>query len=124
MVKASRLCWTARIISVSWAGWWTFFAIAGSAVGTAGWTAGLLPGAIAGVVFFGSAGFAWVRAAEGGLLLMLEGLLLAAAYPVGFLHARSADQMLFVLTSLALPPFVSGLLFYGDWCNRLGHRAA
>jgi hypothetical protein len=116
------LVWTGRAIALLWAAWWTFFAFA-SAWAEGGWQRALLVGGLVALAFFGSALFAWIKERAGGFYLACLGLFFAALFPVGFFHAQSIGGMVFVLTTLALPPLVSGLLLYRDSRHHLDHPA-
>ena|SRR5579862_1608570 len=110
-----RMRWIARMLILLWACWWTFFVLAGAIGEGGGWQKALLPTLLATSIFFCSALFAWRWEAGGSGLLVVEGLLVCAAYPVGFLHAHSIGTMIFVLLTLAAPPLVSGFLFFRSW---------
>ncbi|HZO91069.1 MAG TPA: hypothetical protein VFB38_22275 [Chthonomonadaceae bacterium] len=104
-------------LALLWACGWSFFAVA-SSIGEGYTWPKLLPGILAALVFVGSLLLAWQWEPIGGSLLILEGLLVCTAYATGFLHARSANTMFFVLLLLAAPAMVSGLLLLGNWWKR------
>ena len=57
--SAKWICYVARALAVSWAGWWTFF---GLVLGAGGGWKGLLanaPNALPGLVFLASVAMAW-----------------------------------------------------------------
>jgi hypothetical protein len=106
----------ARILLLLWAGWWVYFALAsGLADRTATLAQALLQTALVGLIFFGSIALAWRWEAMGGGLLVLEGLGVVIAFAVGFFRPANVSTLAFVLLTLALPPFVAGLLFLADW---------
>jgi hypothetical protein len=117
-----RMRGIARLIVTLWAVWWTFFA--SSAMGAAEDTTGmkLTALAVAAAIFGGSAALAWNCEHVGGALLILEGILACAAYPIGFLHG-SMSTMAFVVGTLAVPPIVAGVLFVEYWwrTEHFGH---
>jgi hypothetical protein len=67
--------------------------------------------AVPGGIFLISAASAWKWETVGGVLLVLEGLFVAAAYPV-WAHGRfPVSTIVFVLSTMALPPIAAGCLF-------------
>jgi len=106
----------ARALSLIWAGWWVFFGVA-SALGERLSPFGvLMHAAVPGGIFLISAAIAWKWETTGGVLLILEGLLVCAVYPV-WEHSRfPVSTILFVLLTMALPPIVAGCLFVAGGC--------
>jgi hypothetical protein len=106
--------YTARILGILWAGFWTWF---GAASGIA---EGLTPfgvlryAAVPGLVFVLLLVIAWRWEAVGGGLLVLIGILIAVAYPMLFRRLSALTIFLTDLT-LALPPLLAGLLFVFHW---------
>lgn len=97
----------ALIFALVWAVWWLYFGIAsGSAAGSAD----NLINAIPGLIFFVSAYIAWRWQKPGGIILLVEGLILLFGYP-RLAHDRiSAGVIFLVVLMLALPALLSGFL--------------
>jgi hypothetical protein len=98
----------ARALALAWGGWWTFFGLA-SGIGERLTPLGvlmhtLLPGGL----FLATALLVWRWERVGAVLLLLEALL-AAAY-AGLGHR----WLTFLLLTLALPPFIAGLLLLAE----------
>jgi glutathione S-transferase len=100
----------ARSLSLLWAGWWIFFAMA-SWAGEGGHLNQLVIPAAVSLALAGSAGIAWKWEFVGGALLALEGLVLIAGYPLIVNERFSLATVLFVIGTLGLPPLTAGLLF-------------
>ena len=100
----------ARWIALLWAAWWTFFALA-SWSGEGGRLDQLLIPAIAVAAFAASALIAWKWERAGGALLVLEGLVVIAGYPLMVNHRFSFATVVFVIGTLGVPTLVAGLLF-------------
>jgi len=103
--------WIARIIALLWAGFWTFFGIAsglGEGLDPAGvFMHTLLPG----LIFLGSAFIPWRWQLWGGIVLILEGLVVLIGYPI-MAHGRfELNMIISMLLTMALPPLISGILF-------------
>lgn len=104
--------WTARILSLVWAGFWTWFGLASGIYEKGKPLEILLHTAVPGLVFLVSALIAWRWQAVGGVLLLLEGLVIAVGYLLMVQHSRfSLLTRIQVDLMLALPPLVSGILF-------------
>jgi hypothetical protein len=111
---AERMRYLARALALLWAGWWVFFGLA-SGIGEGGTPAYvLLHTAVPGLVFLISAIVAWRWEAVGGVILMLEGVLVLIGYPIVF-GRFPLTTIVFVLLTMALPPLVAGFLFLADW---------
>ncbi|MGO8671188.1 MAG: hypothetical protein ACLQVD_07490 [Capsulimonadaceae bacterium] len=96
-------------MSIAWALWVLLFT-----VGEASARNWIVP-TIAFVVLIGSIVTAWLWEPVGGLLLLIEGLAVCLAYPMGFFRFHQLSQMLLVVSTFGLPPIVSGLLYLGRW---------
>src|SRR4030042_2857473 len=108
-MKAMRLA--ARLILVVWAGFWIFFVV-GSAIG-GGEKADAPSGeslkgilTVVGVIIVcsGAIYFAWRPSRVAGISSILIGILVTGAF-------LSISRPEFVLVVIALPPFLSGILF-------------
>ena len=107
--------YVARALALIWAGWWTFFGLAcglGEGMSPAGV---LLHAALPGLIFLVSAAIAWRWEAIGGIVLVLEGLLVFIAYPVMTYSRFPLSTIVFVLLTMALPPLAAGFLFLASW---------
>lgn len=108
--------WIARILSLVWAGFWVYFGLA-SGISEPTTERGklmdvLIHTAVPGLVFLVSALIAWWWQAVGGVLLLVEGLVIAVGYLLMTQHSRfSLLTKSQVDLMLALPPLVSGILF-------------
>lgn len=108
----------ARCLALLWASTWMFFGA------SAGFSEGLTPAkvllhaAVPGLIFLLTAAIAWRWEMLGAKLLLLEGLLIFAFYPVITWGAASFTSVLFVVFTMALPPLLAGILFRENW-----HRA-
>jgi len=105
----------ARALALIWAAWWAFFGLAcglGEGMSPAGV---LLHAALPGLVFLVSAAIAWRWEAVGGVVLVLEGLLVLIAHPMMTSNRFPLSTILFVPLTMALPPLAAGFLFIASW---------
>jgi hypothetical protein len=106
-----------RGLTLLWASWWMFFGL------SSGFTEGLalakvlLHAAVPGLIFLLTAMIAWRWERLGARLLLLEGLLVFAFYPVITWGAVSLASVLFVILTMALPPLLAGTLLHAN-CHR------
>jgi hypothetical protein len=106
--------WMARGLSLVWAGFWVFFGVA-SGIGERGKPMEvLIHTAVPGLIFLVSALIAWRWEAVGGVLLVVEGLVVAVGYPLMARHFPLSTKIFIELT-MATPPLVSGLLLLSAW---------
>jgi hypothetical protein len=111
MMTVHLLRMAGLVVAAAWVLFWTFFA-AGEALSARG---GFSPVPVLFVAaLIGSLLTAWRLPMAGGILLLVEGLLVCAAYPIGFLRARSISTMAVVLLALAAPAIISGSLLVGS----------
>lgn len=112
----------ARFIVTIWAAWWTFFAASDMSAAHDTTEMKLTGLALTALVFAGSAALAWHCEHVGGVLLILEGVLACAAYPLGFFHWAPSTAA-FVISTLALPPIAAGIMLLECWSHerRWGH---
>jgi hypothetical protein len=103
----------AVIISLLWAGFWTFFGFA------SGISEGLNPVGVLhhsifpGLLFLISALIAWRWNRIGGVLLVIEGLFVFVVYPMRFMDFPLVTILL-VLATMAFPPLIAGILHIAD----------
>lgn len=108
----------ARCLALLWASTWVFFGA------SAGFSEGLTPAkvllhaTVPGLIFLLTAAIAWRWEMLGAKLLLLEGLLIFAFYPVITWGATSLTGVLLVIFTMALPPLLAGILLRENW-----HRA-
>ena len=104
----------ARILATAWGTFWALFGLL-SALGE---ELGLLNTVLhllgPGLVFLASAFAAWRYEKVGGIILTIEGIVVAIIYPLIF-HGLAISTIRFVLLTMALPPVISGALFLMDW---------
>jgi hypothetical protein len=116
------LRYLALSLGVLWAGWWTFFAVAsemGEVIGR-GRPISLVPVTFV-LALLGSVVVAWRWPTVGGVLFAALGLFLCWA-SLFYFHNPPATTC-FLLLTLALPPFLAGLLLLSDGWRRgsFGH---
>lgn len=115
--------YSARTLGLLWTGWWTFFGLA------SGLGEGLDPVGVVvhttmpGLIFLVTVIVAWRWEAIGSILLILEGVLVALAYPVMTSGRMPVATIVFVLLTMALPPLVSGVLWLASWRRSLRQLA-
>jgi hypothetical protein len=109
--------WSGRLLAAAWASWWIFFGVA-SGIGEKLTPLGVLihtavPGLFFGLVLI----LAWKWPAAGGFLLLLMGPFVAVAYPMLMFRNRPIrwDWYEFILVTMALPPFLAGIMLITHW---------
>jgi hypothetical protein len=108
------LRYAARILSLLWAVWWTFFVWA--TVASEGFkTTGLIVALCLSVIFVGSALAAWRWERLGSLFLLVEGLLVLVGYSQ-VADGLPQSTVILVIVTLALPPLVAALFL--TMCRR------
>ena len=112
----------ARTLALLWGAWWTFFGVA-SAFGEGLNAVGILVHtSVPGLIFLGSAAIAWRWEMAGGILLLLEGLVVCGGYPLLTWSRFPTATIAFVLLTMGLPPLAAGVLFLVHRRN-VRHRA-
>jgi hypothetical protein len=106
--------WLARVLALAWAGFWLWFGVASAIYERLPWQGVALYALRPGLVFLALVGIAWFWPRLGAVLLILVGFLLAGLYPVYWAELPAATK-LFVLSTIALPPLVSGLVLLRPW---------
>lgn len=111
--------WTARFIAVGWALFWVWFGLA-SGIGEGLEPLGvLLHATFPGLIFLLFALLIWRWEWLGGAMLVLSGIVVAIAYPMTFGVRFPVATVVFVLLTMALPPFIAGVLALINW--RVSH---
>ena len=103
------LLWLARILAVLWAGFWLWFGVGSALHERLPWDGVLLYALRPGLIFVAILLYAWLWPRTGGVLLVLTGFVLAGWYAV-YYGDKPAAMKVFVLSTIGLPPLVSGLL--------------
>lgn len=105
---ATTLCYTARIITLIWAGWWMFFGLAagiGEGIGILGTLAHV---ALPGLIFLATAIIAWRWKKVGSVLLVIMGLVICISYLTD----------ISMLLTMGMPPLAAGgLLVICVWIS-------
>lgn len=110
-MRTERWLWTARILTLIWAAFWTWFGLA-SGIGESHSVSGvLLHVAAPGLVFLAFCLLAWRWRHVGGILLVATATVVAIVYPAIMGRHFPTSTVLFVLATMALPPLVAGLMF-------------
>ena len=112
-IQSRKLYWqnyAARIIAGLWAGFWIFFALS-HIVGIGITAADLMIVAGFTFVFLASALIPWRWEMSGGILLLVEGMIIGIFYPIMVRDNFSIQTIIFIELTLALPPVLAGFLF-------------
>jgi hypothetical protein len=107
------LLYSARILAMLWAAFWTWFGLASGIAEGLG-PAGVLMHTVPFLPFVLLLLVAWRWEAAGGILLVLAGLFIAVAYPLVF-RRMPLPTTIFVLLTMAVPPLLAGILFLAHW---------
>ncbi len=102
----------ALIIGLVWAGFWTWFGLASGVSEGLDVIGVIIHTSIPGLLFLGTIAVAWKWGLVGGVLLILEGLIVAVGYPLMVSGKFSFSTVFFVLLTMALPPLILGVLLY------------
>lgn len=104
----------ARALALVWSiGWISFGLVSGIGEGLKPGTV-LTHAALPGVIFLATALIAWRWECLGGLLLLLEGIIITAYFMTPF-NQVSLVGLYFVLSSATLPALFVGFLFVYSW---------
>jgi len=109
--SSMRIGWTARIVALLWGGFWVWFGLASGIAEGAGFIGTIRHTLTPGLILLASALFAWKYEKIGGGLLIVEGLIIAIAYPLLFGSRFPFSTVFFVLLTMAVPPLAAGILF-------------
>jgi hypothetical protein len=104
----------ALVLALLWALWWTFFGFA-SGVGEGLSLVGVfVHAALPGGVMLISVAVAWLWRLVGGVLLVVEGIIVLVGYPIMVSNRFGLRTIVFVLLTMALPPLLAGILLLID----------
>ncbi len=112
--NSNRRKWLRRaglITGLLWAGLWTFFGFASGIVEGLGLLGTLIHTLVPGMVFLASVAFAWKWELIGGVVLIIEGLLVAVLYPIMAADLIETGVIALVLLTMGLPPLAAGVLY-------------
>ncbi len=105
----------AKIIGVTWAGWWTYFfwgvGIAQGLPGLQLVLRALWPAAL----FFAVAALAWVSDLWGGIVMVATGVVLVVLVMLDMLGTEAMAAFSVVLLTTAQPPLTAGSLLLLAW---------
>ena len=113
---AGRMRSIARGLALLWASLLFLFMLLSGAEGFGGGLRGIAinsPNALPGLGFLVCAAIAWRSEAVGGIVLLVEGLLVFAVVPMAFRQPVSAVPG--VVLVLAVPALIAGFLFLASW---------
>jgi hypothetical protein len=99
----------ARAVSASWALFWAWFGFAAGAAESAS-LAEIFAQTLPGLIFLGATAFAWHRPLAGGIVLIVMGSVVCAAYWASA-EGLELSRILAVESLLALPPVLAGFCF-------------
>lgn len=102
----------ALIIGLIWAGFWTWFGLASGISEGLDVIGVIIHTSMPGLFFFITIAVAWKRGVVGGILLIFLGLVVAIGYPLMVVGKFPATTIVAVLITMALPPLMSGALFW------------
>ena len=97
------------VLVLAWSGFWASYALGSALHDGVGWQGMLIYAAQPVFICFGLFGIACWRRHTGAILLLAAGFLLAGLHPI-FYAEFDRGTKLFVMATLAGPPFVGGLL--------------
>lgn len=100
----------ALIVALGWAVFWTWFGLASGISEGLNVIGVIIHTSVPGLVFLGTVALAWKWGLVGGIMLILEGIIIAIGYPLMVGGRFPFETILFILLTMALPPFVSGVL--------------
>jgi len=109
--KKKWMHYAAGVLSLVWAGFWSFFGLASGIGEGLSPLAVLVHATLPGLIFLASAIVAWRTQMIGAAVLLIEGLVVLIGYPVMTYHHFPFSTIVFVTLAMALPPLVAGFLF-------------
>lgn len=109
----------AKALALVWAFWWVFFGVA-YAIRQKFSQQAVLVLLLFPLLFLGSAMLPRFWQRTGGMLLLLEGLIILIGYPWITYGKVPLSALVAVLFMLALPPLISGVLFLAAGWRKSG----
>jgi hypothetical protein len=106
--------WLVRILVTAWAVFWLWFGVASGIHEGLPWRRVALYALRPGLIFIAIALIVWFWPRFGAMLLIVTGFVLAGWYGVYFGHMPTSTK-LFVLSTMALPPLLGGLILLSPW---------
>jgi hypothetical protein len=113
--------WLVRLLTAAWALFWLWFGVASGIHEGLPWQGVTLHAVRPGLILVVIALIAWFWPRPGGVLLVVTAFVLAAWYGIYFGHMPTSAK-LFVLSTLALPPLLGGLILLWPGINRPGSQ--
>jgi hypothetical protein len=113
VVTHRRINWlrfTSRSLALAWGVFWSWFGAASGISEGIGLLGTIVHTALPGLIFLVSALIPWWLPRTGGVILIVEGVIVAIAYPIMFGQFPLAT-IIFVLLTMSAPPLLSGILF-------------
>jgi hypothetical protein len=107
------MLYSARFLVLAWALFWIWFGLASGVGEGLNATGVLIHGALPGLIFLTLALLAWRWHHVGAFLLVAASLAIAVGYPI-LAQRFPASTILLVVLTMAVPPFVAGLLFWRE----------
>lgn len=99
-----------RSLSLAWALFWIWFGAASGISEGVGLVGVVVHTALPGMIFLVSALIPWRFPRTGGVILIIESIVIIVAYPIMFDHFPLIT-IVFVLLTMSVPPLLSGILF-------------
>ena len=99
-----------RSLALAWAIFWVWFGLASGISEGIGFLGTVMHAAFPGLIFLLSALIPWRFPRTGGIILIIEGIIITVAYPIMF-DRFPLTTVIFVLLTMAVPPILSGILF-------------
>ncbi len=99
-----------RSLALAWAFFWVWFGAASGVSEGIGFIRTVVHIALPGLIFLVSSLIPWRFPRTGGVILIIEGIVITIAYPIMFDHFPLIT-IVFVLLTMSVPPLLSGILF-------------
>ena len=113
--------WLVRLLTAAWALFWLWFGVASAIHERLPWQGVTLYALRPGLIFVAIVVIAWLWPRPGGVLLVVTGFVLAAWYGIYYGHMPT-NTKLFVLSTIALPPLLGGLILLWPKANRAANQ--
>jgi hypothetical protein len=99
-----------RSLAFAWALFWVWFGFASGISEEVGFLSTIKHAASPGLIFLLSALIPWRFPRTGGVILIVEAVIITIAYPIMF-DQFPLTTIILVLLTMAVPPLLSGILF-------------